>query len=83
MRASHQEWLRRVFADRLPDAPAGRCHAVNALHAATDVYTWKLLRRDLHLSRAETVRIMADLVNGILGQPDAGLQRPPATSEGR
>ena len=70
-RAGHQEWLRRVFADRLPDAPAERRHAVNALHAATDVYIWKLLRRDLHLSRAETVRIMVDLVNGILGQRDA------------
>jgi AcrR family transcriptional regulator len=76
-RAGHQEWLRRVFADRLPAAPAERRRAVNALHAATDVYTWKLLRRDLRLSRAETVRTMADLVNGILDQRGAGHWRSP------
>ena len=41
------------------------------LHAATDVYTWKLLRRDLHLSRAETEKIIVDLVVGVLeGAPD-------------
>jgi hypothetical protein len=39
---------------------------VHALHAATDVYTWKLLRRDLRLTRAETERIIADLVVGVL-----------------
>jgi AcrR family transcriptional regulator len=76
-RAGHQEWLRRVFADRLPAAPAERRRAVNALHAATDVYTWKLLRRDLRLSRAETVRTMVDLVNGILDQRGAGHWRSP------
>ncbi len=40
--------------------------AVHALHAATDVYSWKLLRRDLGLSRTETEKTMADLVVGIL-----------------
>ena len=47
------------------DATARR-RAVNALHAATDVYTWKLLRRDLGLSRAETERTIVQLVEGIL-----------------
>jgi AcrR family transcriptional regulator len=76
-RAGHQEWLRRVFADRLPAAPAERRRAVNALHAATDVYTWKLLRRDLRLSRTETVRTMVDLVNGTLDQRGPGRRRSP------
>jgi hypothetical protein len=31
------------------------------------VYTWKLLRRDLRLTRIETERIIVDLVNGVLG----------------
>ena len=39
---------------------------MHALHAATDAYTWKLLRRDLHLSRTETEKTMADLVVGVL-----------------
>ncbi len=56
-RASHQHLARRDV--RRPTAVLGAElaeRAVNALHAATDVYTWKLLRRDLGLSRAETER---------------------------
>ena len=44
-----RRWLVAMFGDRLPTTPAARRRAVHALHAATDVYTWKLLRRDLHL----------------------------------
>jgi AcrR family transcriptional regulator len=82
-RADHQTWLGRVFSDRLPDAPAARRRAIHALHAATDVYTWKLLRRDLQLSRVETERIVLDMVRGILGGGDSvgrPLQRPAGRS---
>ena len=79
-RAGHQAWLDRIFSDRLPKAPAARRHAIHALHAATDVYTWKLLRRDLKLSRADTERIMLDLVYGILGSGSAGSHRRRPTS---
>jgi AcrR family transcriptional regulator len=65
-RASHQAWIRRIFAADLPSDAASRRKAVNALHAATDVYTWKLLRRDLHLSRAETRQTIVYLVRGVL-----------------
>lgn len=65
-RKGHQAWLVHMFIDRLPTAPAARRRAIHALHAATDVYTWKLLRRDLRLSRKQTEKIMADLVVGIL-----------------
>ena len=65
-RANHQEWLVELFGDQLPRGAKARQRAVNALHAATDVYTWKLLRRDLRLSRAETEKTMADLVVGVL-----------------
>jgi hypothetical protein len=71
-RASHQEWLGHVFAFGLPRPPAERRRSINALHAATDVYTWKLLRRDLHLSRAETERTMVELVDGVLSNDDQG-----------
>jgi AcrR family transcriptional regulator len=69
-RAQHQAWLVGVFAERLPRTPAARKRAVDALHAATDVYTWKLLRRDLGRSRTETEKTIADLVVGILGGTD-------------
>jgi AcrR family transcriptional regulator len=65
-RAHHQEWLVGLFGDQIPSKGKARQRAVNALHAATDVYTWKLLRRDLRLSRAETEKTMVDLVVGIL-----------------
>jgi hypothetical protein len=55
--------------------PATRRHAIHALHAATDVYVWKLLRRDLRLSRADTERIMLELVDGILDRAGAGSER--------
>ena len=62
-----------MFDDRLPSTPAARRRAIHALHAATDAYTWKLLRRDLHLSRAETEKIIVDLVVGVL---DPGMTQP-------
>jgi AcrR family transcriptional regulator len=72
-RAGHQAWLDRIFSELLPKAPAARRHAIHALHAATDVYTWKLLRRDLQLPRADTERIILALVYGILGSGGAGI----------
>jgi hypothetical protein len=65
-RAAHRNWLEEVFANRLPAAPDARRRSVNALHAATDVSTWKLLRRDLNLSRPETTGAMTALVRGVL-----------------
>jgi AcrR family transcriptional regulator len=80
-RANHEAWLERIFSDRLPTTPAPRCRAVHALHAATDVYTWKLLRRDLRLSRAETERIMLDLVDGILAKHSPAASRRTRTRQ--
>ena len=77
-RAKHQAWLERIFSSRLPKAPESRRRAIHALHAATDVYTWKLLRRDLRLSRAEVERIMLDLANGVLARST----RRPSTQPG-
>jgi AcrR family transcriptional regulator len=65
-RASHQAWLVAMFGKGLPASRAARTRAVEALHAATDVYTWKLLRRDMGLSRVETEKRIADLVVGVL-----------------
>jgi AcrR family transcriptional regulator len=69
-RAGHQEWIVEMFGAQLPTAPAARKRAIYAAHAATDVYTWKLLRRDLGLSRAETEKIMVDLLRGALKGAD-------------
>lgn len=65
-RSTHRAWLTERFATLLPADPARRRRAVDALYAATDVGTWKLLRRDLGLSRTRTRDAMEQLVRGAL-----------------
>ena len=65
-RAGHRGWLEDVFAPALPTKASSRRGVVDALYAATDVGTWKLLRRDLGLSRARTAGAMEALVRGVL-----------------
>ncbi len=64
-RASHRAWVEETFGDALP---ADREPALTALIAATDLFTWKLLRRDMGLSRQETEKAMRRLVAGALGE---------------
>jgi AcrR family transcriptional regulator len=68
-RATHQAWLAEVFADELPSGAAERAHVLSQLHAATDVYTWKLLRRDRGLSPARTRSRMLTLLRAVLAAP--------------
>jgi AcrR family transcriptional regulator len=65
-RAGHRAWLEDRFAPSLPTDPRGRRQALDGLYAATDVGTWKLLRRDLALSRSRTRNAMEVLVRGVL-----------------
>ena len=67
-RRSHRRWLAESFAAHLPEDTAGRRRSLAALHAATDVYTWKLLRRDFAMSRAETTKVMQHLVGSLLAE---------------
>ena len=62
-RAAHQEWL----AESFPGTHAGlrgaaRERRIAQLHALTDVYTWKLLRRDLGLTRNATATALQELL---------------------
>jgi AcrR family transcriptional regulator len=61
----HREWVQEAFA---PQLTAAEDHELttNLLVVATDVYTWKLLRRDRGLSRARTERQMTTLVAAVL-----------------
>lgn len=65
-RASHREWCARTFAGALDGLRgAERRRRLAQLQTATDVLTWKLLRRDHGLSRAQTERAMAELVQAL------------------
>lgn len=62
-RTYHRGWVEHAFAPQLAGlrGPA-RKRRIAALVAATDVYTWKLLRLDLGLSRAETERTLVEMI---------------------
>jgi AcrR family transcriptional regulator len=66
-RDRHRSWVEAVFADQLAHAaPRERRTVLVALLAATDVYVWKLLRRDLGLDRKETQAVVERLVRGAM-----------------
>ena len=62
----HREWVERYCSDILGgrDRPGYR-EALHAAIAATDLYTWKLLCRDLGLDRTEVRNVMTVLLDGL------------------
>lgn len=69
-REVHREWCARVFAAQLPP-PGDGAHALrlDAFVAATDLYTWKLLRRYLGRSLDDTAQAIRALVDGLAALP--------------
>jgi AcrR family transcriptional regulator len=65
-RRTHSASLEAAFGDSLPRAPRERRRGLAALYAVTDVGTWKLLRRDLGLSRVEVGTVLRSLLAGAL-----------------
>lgn len=64
----HHAWVERSFGPLLADGPTSeRKQRLAQLVALTDLYVWKVLRRDLGLSRDETEIAVRDLVNRITG----------------
>ena len=67
-RRMHRGWVEATFAQQLKAHPARhRAGILVALLAATDVYVWKLLRRDLGLDRSAAQSTVARLIRGTLG----------------
>ena len=66
-RSEHQRWVAGVFAKALNKLSATeRQRALDALVIVTDVYTWKLLRRDMARSTPATAATMKDLIEGTI-----------------
>lgn len=62
-RAGHQEWVERVFAAAIAGRRGrARERRIAELVVATDVYAWKLLRRDKELDRDQTIAAICELV---------------------
>ncbi len=67
-RQYHRAWVEKTFAPLLKGLRgASRARRVAALVAITDVYTWKLLRRDLRLSQAETEEVLVEMITSLKG----------------
>ena len=68
-RGEHQRWVSSVFAEALDRlGPAELQRALDALVIVTDVYTWKLLRRDMGRSARATAATMKNLIEGTISK---------------
>lgn len=68
-RQSHREWVTTAFAEALGGLKAPqRERAADALVVVTDVYAWKILRRDRQLSPADTKAAMCRMVVAMLAE---------------
>ena len=66
-RRGHREITAATFAPLLDKLNSkDRRRAIDALVIATDIYTWKLLRRDMSQSLSETKAVMRLLIDGVL-----------------
>jgi AcrR family transcriptional regulator len=70
-RRMHREWVRTVFGPQL-GAAADAKELEDLLVVATDVYTWKLLRRDAGLSRGRTEARMYTMIRRLAGEGAVG-----------
>jgi AcrR family transcriptional regulator len=67
-RADHRRWVARTYRPQLlAQADGERERTLNALVAVTDVYNWKLLRRDLGLDRREAEATLSAMVTAVSG----------------
>lgn len=67
-RASHRRWIEIVFEPWLRRAGEARREAMlDALVVATDVYVWKLVRRDMGRGTDALVRLMLQMIAAALG----------------
>jgi AcrR family transcriptional regulator len=72
-RRGHQEWVEHIFAVALAGLRGvDRRRRVAQLVVATDVFTWKLLRRDKGLSRDQSITAIRELVEALHALPGGG-----------
>lgn len=72
-RREHEQWVERVFAAALERLrSAERARRIAELVAATDVYTWKLLRRDRGLTRKQTILAVREMVEALHNHAKGG-----------
>jgi len=66
-RTNHLAWIERVFGHQLPTERVARRRAAAQVYAATDVFTWRLLRRELKHSRADASAVIESMLRAAVG----------------
>lgn len=80
-RREHPKWLAESFAPWLSGlSPERREQRMAELIAVTDVYIWKLLRRDHGKTPAQYADVLYSLVAKLLAEPDQDAASPPETT---
>jgi AcrR family transcriptional regulator len=68
-RRYHAAWVERAFSPLLGELPAAvRRRRIGQLVAVTDIYHWKVLRRDLGLSRADVEASLRELIGDVVAR---------------
>ena len=68
-RRYHAAWVERAFSPLLVRVPpARRRRRLGELITVTDIYSWKVLRRDVGLSRAEVEASLRELIGDIVAR---------------
>ena len=66
-RELHRDWCIRMFAPYLPNEQSDDYEIqLTSFIAATEIYLWKLMRKDLKLSKEQTFSIFKNLVEGLI-----------------
>jgi len=83
-REHHRESVRRAFAPQLAarDGDA-RAQLFSILLVATDVYVWKLLRRDCGLDRAAAEAAVITIITSVINEESSHGRHPLAELVGR
>jgi hypothetical protein len=76
--------VKSIFAPQLKGQGGGaRTQLLNILIVATDVYVWKLLRRDQGLGRSAAEAIVRRMINNVANPENPNGEHPLAELVGR
>jgi AcrR family transcriptional regulator len=83
-RANHRAWVEDVFAPLVrSQGKAARVETLAALTAATDVYVWRKLRRDMGLHRAAAEAVVRRIIFGVTNGEESDGENSLAQLVGR
>jgi hypothetical protein len=81
-RTNHRLGVKTTFAPQLERlSGSARARLLTSLIVLTDVYVWKLLRRDMALGRSAAEAIVVRMILGVIEQEQANGKIPDALAK--